>query len=208
MSKKREWVRRSSTTQPCTRGGLGVVDFDRKLRWLAVMWVKPFLVGSSHPWTYFFRHFLRRMLLAAPIERVFYQHIPSTATLRSLPNFYRIVLESWFAVRGTQVDGSWVVPRQNSAPHLPLVDVSARAAYTILTRLDHVSPRCETRAPFVEWRTVSANLQHLRFLRQMRDTSWLICQGVLPTGVRLASFNVPVSPPCHCGRRETMEHLF
>ena len=126
---------------PCTRGALGVVDFDHKLRSLAVMWVKRFLVGSNHPWTYFFRHFLRRMLLAEPIERVFHQHIPSPATLRSLPDLYCGVLESWFAVRGTQVDGLSVV--QNSAPDLN----SACAAYTILTRLDHVPPRCETRAP-------------------------------------------------------------
>ena len=207
-SKKREWVRRSSITQPCTRGGLGVVDFDRKLRSLSVMWVKRFLVGCNHPWTYFFRYFLRRMLLAEPVERVFYQHTPSPATLRSLPDFYRNVLESWFAVRGTQVDGSWVVPSHNSAPDLLLVDLTAREAYTVLTRLDHVPPRCEMRAPFVEWPTVWANLYHLRFLRQIRDTSWLICHGVLPIGVRLASFNMPVSPLCHCGRRETMEHLF
>ena len=60
----------------------------------------------------------------------------------------------------------------------------------------------------LEWPTVWANLHHLRFLRQMRDTSWLISHGVLPTGVRLASFNMSVSPLCHCGRRETMEHLF
>ena len=207
-SKKREWVRRSTLTQPSTLGGLGVVDLDRKLRSLAVLWVKRFLLGSDHPWSFFFRHFLRRMLLAEPVERVFHQHTPSPATLRKLPDFYRVVLESWYAVRGTRVDCSWVVPRQNSAPDLPLADLTAHAAYSALTRLDHVPPRCETKAPFVEWPTVWANLHHLRFLRQMRDTSWLICHGVLPTGVRLASFNMPVSPICHCGRRETLEHLF
>ena len=101
-SKKREWVRWSALTQPFLQGGLGVVDFDRTLRSLAVTWVERFLVGSNHPWTYFFHHFLRRMLLAEPVERVFYQHIASPATLRTLPDFYRGVLESWFAVRGLE----------------------------------------------------------------------------------------------------------
>ena len=206
-SKKREWVRRSALTQPCARGGLGVVDLERKLRSLAILWVKRFLVGSSHPLTYFFRHFLRRMLLAEPVERVFHQDIASPATLRKLPDFYRGVLESWFAVKGSRDNGSWVVPRQNSAPDLPLIELTARVAYEVLTRLDHVPPRCETKSPSVEWSTIWANLHHLRFLRAARDTSWLICHGVLPTGVRLASFNMSVSPLCYCGRRETLEHL-
>ena len=146
-SKKREWVRRSALTQPYTRGGLGVVDLDRTLRSLAVMWVKRFLVGSNHPWTYFFHHFLRHMLLAEPVDRVYYQHIPSPATLRTLPDFYRGVFESWFAVRGSRVVGSWVAPRQNSAPDLQLIDLTARAAYSVLTRVDHVPSRCATKVP-------------------------------------------------------------
>ena len=207
-NKKRKWVSRSSLTQPINQGGLGIVDFHRKLSSLAVLWVKRFLLGVDHPWKYFFRYFLRRTMLAEPVERVFTQPTISTTTLRKLPTFYQRVIQSWLDIKGCNNNNLWVVPRPEPAPDIPLECLTACAAYQLLTQLQYTTPRCETKNPFLEWPTVWANLNHLRFIRPALDTSWLTCHGVLPTADRLLSFGMSVFPVCHCGQREMVVHLF
>ena len=207
-NKKREWISRSSLTQPTNQGGLGIVDLHRKLSSLTVLWVKRFLLGADHSWKFFFRYFLRRTMLAEPVERVFTQSNISTATLRTLRSFYQRVIQSWLDIKGNTINSLWVVPRPEPSPNIPLDHLTACIAYRPLTQLQHSPPRCETKYPFIEWSTVWANLNHLRFMRPALDTSWLACHGVLPTADRLLSFGMSVSPMCHCGQRETLTHLF
>ena len=204
---KREWVSRSSLTQPTNQGGLGIVDLNRKLSSLSILWVKLFLLGADHPCKFFFRYFLRRTMLAEPVERVFIQTKIGTATLKTLPSFYQTVIQSWLDIRGTNTNNSWVVPHPHPAPDIPLENLTACVAYRHLSQLQHTPPRCEIKYPFVDWTAVWANLNHLRFVRSALDTSWPTCHGVLPTVARLLSFGISVSPVCHCGQRETLVHL-
>ena len=207
-NKKREWVSRSSLTQSPHQGGLGVVDVNRKLSSLAILWVKRFLTGTDHPWKYFFRYFLRRTMLAEPVERIFTQKTIGEATLRTLPIFYRGVVQAWLDIKGNKTNSAWVVPRTEPTPDTPLEHLTACIAYRQLSYLQLTPPRCVTKHPSVEWPTVWSNLNHLRFTRPALDTSWLICHGVLPTAARLIAFNMTVSPLCHCGQNETLQHLF
>ena len=143
-NKKREWISRSSLTQPTNQGGLGIVDLHRKLSSLTVLWVKRFLLGADHSWKFFFRYFLRRTMLAEPVERVFTQSNISTATLRTLRSFYQRVIQSWLDIKGNTINSLWVVPRPEPSPNIPLDHLTACIAYRPLTQLQHSPPRCET----------------------------------------------------------------
>lgn len=56
-NKKREWLARSSLTQPADQGGLGVVDVHRKISSLRVIWIRRLLTNSyGHPWMLLFNH--------------------------------------------------------------------------------------------------------------------------------------------------------
>ena len=102
-----------------------------------------------------------------------------------------------------------MIPRTGADP-LDLANVSAREAYAILLRNKGTENRCVEKfsALGVEWHTVWKNLDQLRHDRAALDTSWLVAHGVLPTADRLLRFGMSVSPWCHCGRRESLEHLF
>ena len=134
------------------QGGLGIVDLHRKLSSLTVLWVKCFLLGADHSWKFFFRFFLRRTMLAEPVERVFTQSNISTATLRTLRSFYQRVIQSWLDIKGNTINSLWVVPRPEPSPNIPLDHLTACIAYRPLTQLQHSPPRCETIISF--YRTV------------------------------------------------------
>ena len=51
--KKREWLARSSLTQPLSRGGLAVVEENRKVQSLDVMWISRLVANPDFPWFYF-----------------------------------------------------------------------------------------------------------------------------------------------------------
>ena len=205
--KKREWLCRTSVTQSVGQGGLSVTNLSRKLSSLHIQWVKRFLLGEDHPWKYFFRHFLRRAMLAEPVERIFNQITIGSGTMRRLPAFYQGVVQAWIDVKGKRTVEEWVVPGSELTSDIPLNKLTSRAAYLRLSQLQNMPHRCINKHPSVEWPTVWTNLSCLLFVRPALDTSWLIAHGILPTADRLIRFKMAVHPACHCGQPESLEHL-
>jgi exonuclease III len=205
---KGEWLKRSSVTQPLSRGGLGVVNVASKLASLRVLWVKRFLVGQEHPWKCFFRHFLRRAFLAEPVIRVFNLRLIGRSTLNKLPLFYRQVLESWLALGGAQNSaGVWVVP--SGSDEIQLSDLSSRVAYSIV--VPQTEHRCVAKfAMFnIDWLAVWSDLELLRYDRPVWKTNWLAAHSILPTCDRISKWGVVVNNfHCHCGTIESQNHLF
>ena len=94
----------------------------------------------------------------------------------------------------------------------PVSSLSVRFVHQQLSRLDHREHRCVAlyhgwSLP-VDWTTVWLNLCLWRFTRPIRDTNWLVAHGVLPTADRLNRFGMRIDPSCHCGRPESLVHLF
>ena len=61
--KKREWMARSSVSQPLAQGGLGVVDVSCKLASLRAVWIRRFFSHCSNPGTVFFNTFTHYFVL-------------------------------------------------------------------------------------------------------------------------------------------------
>ena len=95
------------------------------------------------------------------------------------------------------------------ADPLALPNITAREVYAILVRNTGHKHQCVKKYSTigVEWHAVWKNLDQLRHDRAALDTSWLISLGVLPKVDQLLQFGMSVSPWCHCGRRESIEHL-
>ena len=206
----REWLSRTSVTQPLRQGGLGVVDVTRKLSSLRVMWVKRFFCGDEHPWFSFFKHHLRRALHDNNIDRAFGSPAIRSSVVRRLPTFYRMVLQAWLQLGGRWRDNKWTIPRA-SLVDVPLTALTARTAYIILGSLTVTPHRCIDKFinHNIDWPHVWESLDTLRYLRQAWDTCWMGAHGILPTADRLICFSMPnISPFCHCGEEETAQHLF
>ena len=206
-NKKREWLSRSSVTQPLHQGGLAVIDVYLKISSLAILWVKRYLLGPDHPWKYFFRFFLRRAMLAEPVDRIFCQSTIGSSTLRKLPSFYQDVIKAWLSVKGRKQNNTWIVPGHLSTSDMPLERLTAGSTYQLLCQLQQTLHRCQSKFPFVEWSTVWSNLSYLRYSRPALDTTWMSAHGILPTASRLIRFGMSVNPLCHCGQPETIEHI-
>jgi hypothetical protein len=105
------------------------------------------------------------------------------------------------------VDNEYVIcgPRQSV---VTLEQLSASFVYDTLSRQHRKQHRCvEKYANWglpVDWPNVWLSLLLWRFIRPVRDTSWLIAHGILPTADSLLHFGMPVDPLCHCGRTESL----
>ena len=208
--KKREWLARSSLTQPLSRGGLAVVDVNRKVQSLHVMWVSRLVANPDLPWFYFFRHHLHRAFVGRRLDQILLLTSPSQTAMGLLPPFYRSIMESWFRLPRSLDNGVIVIHGFRSV--CPVHDLSARFAYRELSRLDSTEHRCVQRYRSwnlaIDWNAVWSNLHLWRFIRPVRDTSWLVAHGILPTADRLLRYGMSVNPFCHCGRPESLIHLF
>jgi hypothetical protein len=99
--KKREWMARSSVTQPLAQGGLGVVDAARKLLSLRAVWLRRYF--SPHPWLVFFDFYVS-LHFGHPVPDVLARaHIPAYL-VKKLPSFYASVLRAWIALCGISDD--------------------------------------------------------------------------------------------------------
>ena len=127
-----------------------------------------------------------------------------------LPPFYRSIMASWFGLRHSLDNGIIVIHGSRSV--CSVYNLSARFAYRELLRLDCTEHRCVEKYRSwnlaIDWNAVWSNLYLWRFIRPVRDTSWLIAHGILPTADRLQRFGMSVHPLCHCGRPESLIHLF
>ena len=211
-NKIREWLARSSLTQPFADGGLGVVDVARKILSLRSAWLRRFLSNDVvYLWKSFFQYYLASAFPGRSVVDLLSSDSISAYRIKRLPPFYASVLRLWIHVRGCRLDSSWVVPRPPSAP-LPVVELTPRHSFHLLAQSDLVAHRafdkfaCLGFSP--DWSRVWSNLLLWRFVRSVQDTAWLSSHGVLPTADRLVRFRIHVDPPCFCGAPESLVHLF
>jgi exonuclease III len=210
-NKKREWLARSSITQPVDRGGLGVVDVGRKVSSLRVIWIRRLLANSSgHPWMFFFNHHVQ-LVFHQDVHSLFVRDTIPAYLVKRLPPFYSSLVRAWIDLKGTRVGGAWVVPRPRGVP-VPTSEVSAKMGYSFLSDYQHVDHRAfakfaQLSIP-VDWQVVWINLRLWRFVRSVQDTAWLSSHGILPTADRLVRFGMNVDPLCFCGQPESLVHLF
>ena len=119
-------------------------------------------------------------------------------------------MESWLRFPRSLDNGVIVIHVFRSV--CPVHDLSARFAYRELSRLDYTEHRCMERYRSwnlaTDWNAVWSNLHLWWLIRPVRDTSWLVGHGILPTADRLLRFGMSVNPLCHCGRPESLIHLF
>lgn len=210
-NKKREWLARSSVTQKLSRGGLGVVDITRKMTALHFLWVKRLLLHPHLPWTTFFRQYLRRAFPGRSVHNILLLRYPPKYAMEALPPFYRAVMTAWFSLERQFVEGEYIVsgPKQTS---MKLSVVTVKFVYGALSSLQRTQHRCVDKYSrwglSVDWPTVWMNLHLWRFVRPIRDISWLVAHGILPTADRLLTFGMHVDPLCDCGQHESLQHLF
>ena len=209
--KKREWMARTSVIQPLHQGGLGVVDISQKVLSLRAVWLRRFFLHPHHPWATFFSQHVASSFADQSVAQVLSRtHIPAYLN-KKLPPFYRGILTAWNQLKGTQANGSWVIPRLHGDP-IPVVDLTARVSYTMLTTATRTEHRCiakfrDWNIP-VTWNQAWGHLRIWRFIRSVQDTAWLTFHGILPTADRLVRFGMNVDPACSCGEPESLIHLF
>ena len=193
------------------RRGLGVVDVQRKVESMHVLWVRRLAENPDLLWFYFFTYFLRRAVAGRPLEQVLLLPSPSPSSMALLPPFYHSIMHSWFRL-SPGLDAGVIVICGHGSSICPLHSLSARFVYQEFSRIDRVEHRCVEKyrslGLCVDWNTVWLNLHLWRFLRPLRDTTWLINHGILPNADHLIRFGMSVNPSCHCGQAESLVHLF
>jgi exonuclease III len=211
-SKKREWMARTSVTQPIRDGGLGVVDVARKVSSLRSIWIKRCLSSPTpHPWTSFFNHHVSNTFVNDDVMSLLGRDSVPAYKIKKLPPFYASVVRTWVDLKGCRIDNRWVIPRSDIDP-LPIEELTARFTYLFLAKSNHVEHRSVAKfqdlgIPVV-WNRVWASLHLWRFVRSVQDTAWLSFHGILPTVDRLSRFGMNVNPACFCGQPESLCHLF
>jgi hypothetical protein len=208
--KKREWMARTSVTQPVAQGGLGVVDVARKISSLRAVWFRRYLSHSPHPWSVFFNYHVEAVFHVHPTAVLSRESIPAYL-IKRLPAFYASLLRVWADLHGRKEQGIWVIPRPSGDP-LPVAELTAALGYSFLSRHQVVEHRSVAKfrdwGIGVSWPSVWASLRLWRFVRSVQDTAWLTFHGILPTSDRLVRFGMNVNPDCFCGLPEDLLHLF
>jgi hypothetical protein len=209
--KKREWLARSSVIQRFGQGGLGVVDVKHKVDSLHVLWVRHLVSHPDLPSLYFFKRYLTIAFSGMRLEQILQLPSLPQSAVDLLPPFYHSVMSSWFRLSRSLEDGKIVINGSGTSS-CPLESLSAKFVYREFSRLDRKEHRCVAKyhcwGLTVDWRKVWLQLHLWRFIRPVRDTSWLIAHGILPTADRLFRFGMAVDPSCHCGQAESLLHLF
>ena len=209
--KKREWMARTSVTQPLAAGSLGVVDVAKKVSSLHAVWFRRYFTLDPHMWSVFFDHYVSSIFQCSLTELLARDTIPAHR-IKKLPSFYASLLRVWVSIKGCKTNGIWVIPRPLGGEALPLSKITAKFSYSTLLQLVHVDHRSlakfnDLNIP-VQWPQVWSSLRLWRFVRSVQDTSWLSFHGILPTADRLVRFGMQVSPACFCGSPEDLLHLF
>ena len=209
--KKREWLARSSVTQRCSQGGLGLIDVQRKVKSLHVLWVRRLVEHEHLPWAFFFQRHLNIAFSGSSLDRILLMPTAPKCALDALPPFYRSVTVSWFALT-RRLENAEIVVNGPGSSFCPLRSLTASFAYRALGASQRSQHRCVEKFQSwgfsVVWQQVWSGLNLWRFIRPVRDTSWLTAHGILPTADRLIRFGMNVHPQCHCGNMETLHHLF
>ena len=201
----------TSVIQPLHQGGLGVVDVSQKVLFLRAVWLRRFFSNPHHPWSSFFSLHVASSFSSQSVAQVL-SHTPIPAYLiKKFPLFHRGILTARVQLKGTQANGSWVIPRPHSDA-VPVVDLTAKVSYSLLTKATPTEHRCLAKFRdlniSVAWNQAWSHLRTWRFVRSVQDTAWLTFHGILPTADRLVRFGMNVSPACFWGEPETLVHLF
>jgi hypothetical protein len=211
-NKKKEWMARSSVTQPLAAGGLGVVDVLRKISSLRAVWLRRYFSGPvHHPWSSFFEYHISSVFPNHDVASLFACDTIPAYRIKRLPPFYASLVRAWVDLKGTRDGQRWIGPRPGVDP-LPIDQVSARISYSLLSQYQHVEHRSVVKFSdlgiSVNWKEAWISLRLWRFVRSIQDTSSLSFHGILPTADRLVRFGMNVNPLCFCGQPETLLHLF
>ena len=204
---KRDLVARRVVVQPRSLGGFAVVDFFSKVSALHVQWVRRFIVSPSS-WVRFMV-FWFSSVLGSPPHAVF--SAPSTFALRGLPPFYRSLVSSWAACRGSLRASGFGIG--SGIFSCPVVSLSCKSAYWFLLSELVVSPHCvEKFFPIfgsLYWSVTWRQLSFFDLDRPVIDLSWKVAHGVLYTAERLSSFGYDIPLSCFCSAPcESLQHLF
>ena len=210
-NKKREWLARSSVTQRSLQGGLGLIDVQRKVQSLHVLWVRRLATGETLPWAHFFRRHLTIAFADSRLHQILLLPAAPKCALDALPPFYRSVMASWFSLQRRWENDEIVIAGPSSSS-CTLRSLTASFVYRTFSAAQRTQHRCVAKFQSlgfqVDWQCVWGSLHLWRFVRPIRDTSWLIAHGILPTADRLIRFGMKVNPLCHCGEAESLLHLF
>lgn len=211
-NRKTEYLARATVTQSVLHGGLGVVDFSRKVSSLRSLWLRRYLSPAhAHSWSVYFDLSVSLVFSTPTARSLFERPVIPKYLIRKLPPFYASLLYTWVELGGTGVAEMWVIPRPHLDP-LPVSELTARLTYSFLSchhRVEHRAvEKFRALGIGVEWGHVWRSLSLRRFVRSVRDTAWLSFHGVLPTADRLVRFGMAVDPVCFCGQPETLLHLF
>jgi hypothetical protein len=91
-SGKKDLVARTTVCLPKSRGGFGVIHFERKAESFALQWVKRFFAPERTKWKSFFKFYITSCLDRSPQEA--FKHIHASRLLNALPPFYRIIFRT------------------------------------------------------------------------------------------------------------------
>ena len=168
--------------------------FFSKVSALHVQWVRRFIVSPSS-WVSFMV-FWFSSVLGSPPHAVF--SAPGTFALRGLPPFYRSLVSSWAACRGTLRAFGFGIG--SGIFSCPVDSLSCKFAYWFLLSELVVSPHCvEKFFPLfgsLYWSVTWRQLFFFDLDRPVIDLSWKVAHGVLYTAERLSSFGYDIPLSC------------
>jgi hypothetical protein len=211
-SGKKDLVAHSTVCLPKSRGGFGVIDFERKAESFALQWVKRFFAPERAKWKSFLKFFITSCLGRSPQEA--FKHIHPSRLMNALPPFYRIIFRTWRELDGDRVGDELVLQASSDTP-LPVSQFSSCNTYRLGQQKRYHEPNCVLHlygdyGP-LHWPQTWAQLHITTLDHFVKDLNWKIAHGVLYTGSRLLhDFGMAhVDPQCFCrADEETLELLF
>jgi hypothetical protein len=148
-NKKREWMARTSVTQPLAVGGLGVVDITRKVSSLRVVWLhRSISLPGQHPWTCFLDHHVSLVFPHQDAVMLLSRDTIPAYLIKKLPPSYASLVTTWVQLKGKRDAGLWVIPRPSVDP-LPIDELTSSRCYSILSQYQHIDHR--SLAKFRDW---------------------------------------------------------
>ena len=161
-NKKPERLARVSVTQRTSCGGLGLIDVQRKIQSLHVLWVRHLVTHPTCPSTFFFRLYLSAAFAGPSVQQILLLPEAFDTALKLLPSFYRSVMAAWFGFH-RRLEQDQVVLVGERGPPCPLGSLTASYAYEQLSCLNRPDHRCLAKYRSwnlsVHWQTVWSNLQ-------------------------------------------------
>ena len=208
-SGKTESISRDVVCLPLDLGGFNLIDPGLKAQALHAVWIRRMLSGEVGKWHYFFRRTVLETF-GTDLESVL--QCPGFFPHDILPEFYASAMESWALLRGHMSPAGFAF-RTALDPSTPVASLTTKLAYTTLLRDGAVTPSCVTRLntafPGLDWPMIWSQVHTSPLDRKVRDVSWRVAHGALPTADRLSRHGTDVDLSCFCRKApESHVHLF